>query len=88
LGRASFGPAGGQPFEKGAEHIQIKVQSTPSKNLFAPLFKSGPPQALIINSSYDLNHSPNPILHAIPLMDSCNRPFPIRFFVRQSEPYE
>jgi hypothetical protein len=54
LGRAAFGPAGGQPFEKGAKHIQIKVQSTPSKNPFVPLFKSGLPEALIINSSYDL----------------------------------
>jgi hypothetical protein len=25
LGRASFGPAGGQPFEKVAKHIKIKV---------------------------------------------------------------
>jgi hypothetical protein len=67
LGRASFGPAGGQPFEKVAKHIKIKVQSTLSENLFVPLFKSGPPEALIINSSYNLNHSPSPILHAIPL---------------------
>jgi hypothetical protein len=42
LGRASFGPAGGQPFEKVAKHIKIKIQSAPSKNLFVPLFKSGP----------------------------------------------
>jgi hypothetical protein len=68
LGRASFGPAGGQPFEKVAKHIKIKVQSTLSKNLFAPLFKSGQPEPLIINSSYYLNHSPSPILHAIPLI--------------------
>jgi hypothetical protein len=46
LGRAAFGPAGGQPFEKVAKHIKIKVPSTPSKNLFAPLFKSGPPQGI------------------------------------------
>jgi hypothetical protein len=68
LGRASFGPAGDHPFEKGAKHIKIKVQSTLSKNLFVPLFKSGQPEALIINSSYDLNHSPSPILHGIPLV--------------------
>jgi hypothetical protein len=29
--------------------------------------KAGRRKALIINSSYDLNHSPSPILHAIPL---------------------
>jgi hypothetical protein len=52
LGRASFGPAGGQPFEKVARHIKIKVQSTLSKNLFVQLFKSWPPEALIINSNY------------------------------------
>jgi hypothetical protein len=49
---------------------KIKVPLTPSKNLFAQLFKSGPPELLIINSSYDLNGSPSPILHAIPLVIS------------------
>jgi hypothetical protein len=68
LGCVSFGPAGGQPFEKVAKHIKIKVQSTLSKNLFAPFFKSWSPDALIINSSYYVNHSPSPILHAIPCL--------------------
>jgi hypothetical protein len=51
LGGASFGPAGGQPFEKVAKHIKIKVQQPPPENLFAPLFKSGPPEAIIFSRS-------------------------------------